>query len=80
MQIAYDIENMRPGCVLIQAQMGGLDNKTLADYFPMETWLLTPTPDMKVREVTEDQLQILSAATQRYMKPTRPTPSRRGTR
>jgi hypothetical protein len=78
MRIAYDIVKMQPGCVLIQAQMGGLDNLTLSDYFPTETWLLAPTPDMQVREVTTTQLRILSEATKWRMKPTHPTPSPQG--
>jgi len=43
--------------VLLQAAMGA--DSDLAHRFPSESWLVAPTPDMTVREVTEDQLEIL---------------------
>lgn len=59
MKIAYDAKLKRPGCVIIQAAMGG----TVHDFafkFPSETWLLSPTPDMRLYEVTEEQLKMLA--------------------
>jgi hypothetical protein len=47
--IAYDTKLYRPGCVLVQAAMGG--STALANEFPTELWLLAPTPDMKLYPV-----------------------------
>lgn len=57
MKIAFDIEQMRPGCVLLQAALGC--NSFLAHKFPTESWLLFPTPGLKVYEITEEQLPML---------------------
>ena len=54
MQIAFDIELMRPGCALIQAAMGGTQG--IANHFDAEQWLIVPTLDMKLYEVNEYQL------------------------
>ena len=57
MKIAYDIILMRPGCAILQAALGGSPEiKTL---FPTETWLQAPTEDMKVYEVSQEQLKQL---------------------
>ena len=58
MFIAFDTELKRPGCVLIQAAMGG----TISDFlerFPSDTWIINMTDDMKLFPVTEDQLDYL---------------------
>jgi len=57
MKIAFDIQKMRPGCVLIQAILGGSPG-VLRD-FPAECWLQVSTPSMSLYEVTVDQLKIL---------------------
>lgn len=59
MKIAYDTTLKRPGCVILQAAMGG--DAELAHRFPTASWLVAPTPDMKVREITEEQVKILVA-------------------
>jgi hypothetical protein len=59
MKIAFDIELMRPGCVLLQASYGCLCHE-LELYFPTETWLTAPTAGLAVYDVTEPQLQKLS--------------------
>jgi hypothetical protein len=41
----YDCELCRPGCVLLQAGLGG--SASLAHEFPVESWLLAPTPGLK---------------------------------
>lgn len=67
MIIAYDLKKMRPGCVLIQAQMGGtVPNNEFEMFFPVETWALVLTDDMKLYEITEKQLDILSVMTEEY--------------
>lgn len=53
MKIAYDTKLKRPGCVLLQAALGG---SPIAHHFPTDSWLLAPTPDMKLYEITTDQL------------------------
>jgi len=58
-KIVFDIELMRPACVLIQAAMGG--DPVTASAFPSETWLLVPTPGMTLYEVTPVQLRALVA-------------------
>lgn len=57
MKIAYDTELKRPGCVLIQAAMGG--DPKVAHEFPTSSWLTAPTKDMKVYPVNEKQLAYL---------------------
>lgn len=64
MKIAYDIKLMKPGCVLLQAAMGG--RPSLADEFPTELWLLAPTPDLKVYPITPRDFRLLVAKTIRY--------------
>jgi hypothetical protein len=57
--IVYDAVLRRPGCVLLQVTMGG----TVPDFaqrFAGTDWLTEPTPDMKLYEVTAEQLDILS--------------------
>lgn len=59
-KIAYDVILHRPGCVLLQAVLG---DREVAHLFPTETWLLAPTKDLKVYEVTKVQLQQLVTLT-----------------
>lgn len=56
-RIVFDCKLIRPGCVILQAGMGG--DPALAHVFPVETWLVHPTPDMKVYELDDIQLQKL---------------------
>lgn len=63
MKIAYDIRQMRPGCVLLQAAMGG--DPFCAKQFDSETWLVFPTPDLHVYEVSDKQLQELIRRTKK---------------
>jgi hypothetical protein len=60
-RIAFDTKLRRPGCVLVQAALGASVPGTLFQrHFPHETWLVSPTEDMKVYSVTEEQLEKLS--------------------
>lgn len=56
-RIVVDVEQRRPGCVLLQAG-GGCDRgrALVAQHFNTETWLLSPTPNMRVVEGTEEQI------------------------
>lgn len=61
MRIAFDTKLRRPGCVLVQAALGASVPGTLFQlHFPHETWLTSPTDDMRVYPVTEEQLGKLS--------------------
>jgi hypothetical protein len=61
MRIAFDTRLRRPGCVLVQAALGASVPGTLFQrHFPHETWLVSPTEDMRVYPVTEEQLVLLS--------------------
>jgi len=46
---------MRPGCVLLAAAMGG--DTELAKRFSTEIWLLGPTPDLKVYEISKEEFE-----------------------
>lgn len=54
MRLAFDIKKMRPGCVLIAAALGA--DPMASRRFPTKSWLLSPTPDMRVYETTEVQM------------------------
>ena len=57
MKIVFDIELMKPGCVLLQASLGG--EPELAHRFSTSDWLLFPTPGLKLYEINEEQLNKL---------------------
>lgn len=52
--IAYDCDLRRPGCVLMQAVMGG-DSSAVSKLFDSSSWLLSPTPGMRVIAGTEEE-------------------------
>lgn len=58
-RIAFDIKLMRPGCVLLQVALGC--RSRIAHKFPVESWLIAPTPDLRVYEITDEQLSRLIA-------------------
>ncbi len=62
MTIVFDTVLLRPGCVLLQAALGGTtpSSKFFA-LFPSETWLVSITPNMRCYRVTEPQLLRLQA-------------------
>jgi len=57
MKILYDAKLKRPACVLLQA--AAMSDYSIANRFPSESWLVYPTPDMKIYEVTPEQLDYL---------------------
>lgn len=59
MLLAYDCKLKRPGCVLVAAGIGADPNASKR--FPSEAWLLYPTPDMRVYEATDEQINTLVA-------------------
>lgn len=54
--IAYDLGQRRPGCVIVQAALGGSPG-LVGRYFPSETWLLSPTNEMRVYPI-EDEARL----------------------
>lgn len=54
MKLAFDTVEMKPGRVLLQAALGG--SSEAAQKFHPDTWLLAPTPNLKVYETSSDQL------------------------
>lgn len=56
-RILFDIKEMKPGCVLLQA-VAGCDS-AIANRFRSEHWLLAPTDDLKVYTVTDSELDQL---------------------
>ncbi len=54
MKIAFDLEEMKPGCVLLQAAHGCELN--MANVFDSKHWLINITPAMHVYDVNEDEL------------------------
>ena len=70
--LAYDATLRRPGCAAIQAWFGATPG--VERDFPAESWLLGPTPDMRVWEVTDEQVeQLIQRAPRRVL----PGPDRR---
>lgn len=52
--LAFDRELMKPGCALLQAALGG--TLGIANLFPSETWIVFPTPELKLYLLTKRQL------------------------
>jgi hypothetical protein len=57
-KIAFDTKRRRPGCVLLQAALGG-DPHIVREHFDGRTWLVDPSPDMRVYQITDEQLPLL---------------------
>lgn len=61
-RVAYDPETFRPGCVIIQAQMGC--PSSISHAFPTGTWITHPTETLKVYPIDSPaQLDKLVAIT-----------------
>jgi hypothetical protein len=58
--LAYDFTLGKPGCALIQAAMGSDYNQDFELDFPSDTWLITPTANMRVYELNDDQYLYLT--------------------
>lgn len=54
--IAYDIKLKRPGCVLLQTVMGATISNSKLHAFPQGSWLLAPTPDLKLYPVDDERM------------------------
>ena len=70
MLIAYDCVLDRPGCAILQGSMGGdIDNYELA-LFGVGSWILAPTPNLKVYEINLEQLRRLQDRVSERLKVT----------
>ena len=65
--MAYDCDLKRPACVLLQAVMGG-DSSAVSRFFGAESWLLAPTPGMRLIAGTAEEWKKASAITDTEMK------------
>lgn len=63
-RIVYDLDLMRPGCVIIQAGRGC--DPAMAHAFDTEDWLVRPTPGMRIYPITPEQLPILVQKTRQH--------------
>ena len=66
LKIAFDIDQMRPGCSLLQAAYGCPPN--LADLFPIESWLLEPSEGLRVYNIERQQLTQLIEKTREFQE------------
>lgn len=55
--LIWDMELMRPGCVLLQAALGGTVSSQ--DLFGLGDWLVGITPNMKPYAITDAELEKL---------------------
>ena len=58
-RIVFSPKECRPGCVLLQAAMGGTV-PSFESLFPAETWLIAPTDDMAAYPADDAILEKLS--------------------
>lgn len=67
MKLVFDIKQKRPACALLQVLLGG--DLGIANKFVSESWLLNPTSDMKVYQITKDQLdEVISKVNTKYLQ------------
>lgn len=55
--LAYDIDQRKVGCVLLQVALGG--DPDIAKRIPSEDWLVHMTPGLKVYRLTDAQVEQL---------------------
>jgi len=58
-RFAYDTHLKRPGCVLLQAALGG--DIAAVNRFPVDSWLLAPTDNLRVYDIPTDLFDELVA-------------------
>lgn len=64
--LVYDLDLLRPGCVLLQAALGGtVPPAVFSDLFDAADWILGPTPGLKLYQVTQPELEIIASKTKR---------------
>jgi hypothetical protein len=71
-RMLFDLELMRPACVILQAISGG-DTAAFRRYFGgADNWLTSPTPGMKMVSGTAEEWQYASEWDTRRQRPARP--------
>jgi hypothetical protein len=66
LDIVFDIELVRPGCVLLQAAF--LCDPRIAHAFPTRSWIVYPTPGLKKYHIDDQQqLDLLVAKVEQRM-------------
>jgi len=66
--LVYSLEDKRPGCVLLQAALGGTVPADLFyELFPSETWLVGSSGRMQRFTSTLEDLKKVSAITHKAM-------------
>lgn len=66
MILVFDKNTMRPGCVLIQAAMGGnVPDRLFNEHFPSEYWQVGIGDNMRRYHVTEEELPRISQLMQK---------------
>lgn len=64
--LVYDVKLRRPGCVLLQAVMGGtVPRGIFFKLFDATDWLLAPTPGMTTYRTTLPELEAVARITER---------------
>lgn len=63
--VVFDTVQCRPGCAILQAILGG--SPSIANEFPVKSWLTAPTPNMNTYSTTREQLdQIVAIVRKKY--------------
>lgn len=68
-RIAYDMELKRPGCVLLQAVMGGFvsDGTNPANHFNSDLWIIDSMDGLKVYDVpTKEMFSKIVCGTEEF--------------
>lgn len=85
LRIAFDAKEGKVGCVLLQATRGGTV-PSFSAIFDVEDWLIAPTPDLKLYEITEEQVsklartRVVGRSRQRVKECAHTTPTQVGTK
>ena len=65
LRVVFDTKLMKVGCVLLQAMMGGLSTDELHRHFDPKHWFVTPTPDMALYAISQEELKLLGQTVRR---------------
>lgn len=76
MKLAFDMTLRRPGCALIQAAFGG--DTSASSSFDVGTWLVFPTPEMRLYELDEATLSKVAEAVNREQATARSSDPEKG--
>lgn len=69
MLIVFSPSQRRPGCVILQAALGGtVPRDTFSRLFSHTTWLVAPTDDMAAYPVDDPKLEMLAVMAKEAVK------------